>query len=111
RFAIRYEPGTRIPTGATIHLTEPDGTPLTLDVTSHGYMPLNAGSGYGGDPTWSHGAWRGRGWSERHVTDYTDPDVLTMAPFGVIDHVASATLTGPTGTDEGWGMFEHATFG
>ena len=34
-----------------------------------------------------------------------------MAPFGVIDHVASATLTGPDRVEAGWGMFEHATFG
>jgi hypothetical protein len=111
RYEIRYEPGTRIPTGATIHLSERDGTPLTMEVTSHGFMPLNAGAGYGGDPTWAHGSWKGRDWVERHVTDYTDPAVLAMAPFGVIDHVASASLTGPTGTDQGWGMFEHATFG
>lgn len=116
RYEIRYTPGTRIPTGATIHLTEPDGTPLTLDVRSHGYMPLNAGCGYGGDPTWAHGSWRGRDWTERVETDHTDPGVVAMAPFGVIDHVAGATLTryhrdGTPAAHEGWGMFEHATFG
>jgi hypothetical protein len=113
RYTLHYEPGTRIPTGASIALTEADGTPLTLEVASHGYMPLNAGPGYGGDPTWSHGAWRGRGWVERHETDYANPDVLTMAPFGVIDHVGSARLLDAAGTElaEGWGLFEHATFG
>lgn len=111
RYEIHYTPGTRIPTGATIHASERDGTPLTIEVRSHGYMPLNSGPGYGGDPTWAHGSWRGRDWVERHVTDYTDPDVLAMAPFGVIDHVASATWSGPAGSVEGWGMFEHATFG
>ena len=113
RYAIHYTSGTRIPTGATIACTEPDGTLFTLEVTSHGYMPLNAGSGYGGDPTWTHGAWRGRNWSERHETDHTDPDVSTMAPFGVIDHVGSARIVGADGTTvaEGWGLFEHATFG
>jgi hypothetical protein len=37
----------------------------------------------------------------------TDPAVLGRAPFGMIDHVARATLDGV----EGWGMFEHASFG
>ena len=36
-----------------------------------------------------------------------------MAPFGVIDHVGSARIVGADGTTvaEGWGLFEHATFG
>jgi hypothetical protein len=113
RYRIAYTSGTRLPTGASIALTEPDGTPFTMEVTSHANMPLNAGSGYGGDPTWSHGSWRGRDWVERHVTDHTDPGVVAMAPFGVIDHVASARVVDAAGATvaEGWGMFEHATFG
>ena len=37
----------------------------------------------------------------------TDPAVLGRVPFGMIDHVGRATLDG----DEGWGLFEHASFG
>ena len=32
---------------------------------------------------------------------------MARTPFGVIDHVARATCDGA----EGWGMFEHGTFG
>jgi hypothetical protein len=36
-----------------------------------------------------------------------DPDILARTPFGVIDHVGRATCDGA----EGWGLFEHGTFG
>ena len=35
------------------------------------------------------------------------PAVAGRVPFGVVDHVARAVCDGA----EGWGMFEHATFG
>jgi hypothetical protein len=107
RFDIHYTPGTRIPTGATIHLTEHDGTPITVEVTSLGYNPLNAGSGYGGDSTWNHGMWKGRDWIDRLAVDLTDPAIAGMAPYGVIDHVGRAVIDG----QEGWGLFEHSTIG
>jgi len=108
RVAVRYRPGTRDPLGATIELTERDGTPLVLEVESLGSIALNAGPGYGGDHTgWSHGAWRGRGWSERVDLRTNDPAVAAMAAFSVVDHVGRARL----GNREGWGLFEHGTFG
>jgi hypothetical protein len=107
RFETRYEPGTRIPTGTTIHLTDPDGTPITVEVTSLGYNPLNCGSGYGGDASWNHGMWKGRDWIDRHAVDLTDPAVAGMVPFGVVDHVGRAVIDGA----EGWGLFEHSTVG
>ncbi|HEX2578310.1 MAG TPA: hypothetical protein VHK88_18335, partial [Aquihabitans sp.] len=42
RIDVRYRSGTRIPEGATIHLTEPDGTPLTLEIETKGFVALNA---------------------------------------------------------------------
>jgi hypothetical protein len=33
--------------------------------------------------------------------------VAGRIPFGVVDHVARATIDG----HEGWGIFEHGTFG
>jgi hypothetical protein len=36
-----------------------------------------------------------------------DPTITGRIPFGVVDHVARATCDGV----EGWGMFEHGTFG
>lgn len=108
RVEVRYRSGTRHPEAATIHLTEPDGTPLVLEVDTLGFVALNAGPGYGGDHTgWSHGTWKGRGWIERVEVDITEPSVASMVPFCVVDHVGRARL----GEAEGWGLFELGTFG
>jgi hypothetical protein len=105
--AIRYASGTRIPTGATITCATPDGKPLRLDVEPKSHVALNLGAGYGGDPDWGHGTWKGAGFTERVTYDLTDPAVTGRAAFGVIDHVARATCDGA----EGWGLFEHASLG
>ena len=104
---IRYRSGTRHPESAVIHMAERSGKPVTVSVDTLGFVALNCGPGYGGDPVWSHGQWRGRGWVEGVVHDMTDPAVLGRVPFGVVDHVGRAVCDGA----EGWGMFEHATFG
>ena len=104
---ITYEPGTRIPTHASVTARATGGEVLELEVDSLGYIPLHIGGGYGGDPTWKHGEWRGRDWIESAVHDMTDPGLVGMFPFGVIDHVGRATCNGR----EGWGLFEHGTFG
>ena len=104
---ITYSPGTRHPESATLHLRDADRKDVRIDVTTLGFVPLHIGGGYGGDPDWSHGRWMGRGWAEGSTYDLTDPAVAGRTPFGVCDHVARATLQGA----EGWGLFEHATFG
>jgi hypothetical protein len=104
---IRYRSGTRHPEHATIHLTERGGKPVTLEVDTLGFVPLHVGAGYGGDPDWTHGQWRGENFAEGKVYDLDDPDIVARTPFGVVDHVARATFDGV----EGWGMFEHGTFG
>ncbi len=104
---IRYRSGTRHPEHATLSLTERDGKPVTVEIDTLGFVALNVGAGYGGDPEWGHGRWRGRDWIEGAVYDLTDPAVAGRVPFGVVDHVARATCDGA----EGWGLFEHATFG
>jgi hypothetical protein len=106
--AIRYAPGTRIPTGATITCTTPDGKPLRLEVESKQYVALNIGAGYGGDPDWSHGLWKGAGFTERVTYDLTDASVTGRGPFGIIDHVARVTCDDGA---EGWGLFEHGALG
>jgi len=107
RIDVAYRSGTRHPVGATIHLTEPDGSPLVMEVETRGFVALNAGPGYGGDPTWAHGSWKGRNWVERSEVDLTDPTVASMIPFSVVDHVGRATLDGA----KGFGLFELGTFG
>jgi len=104
---IRYQPGTRRATGATLHLMERGRRPITVEVESLAAMPLNCGPGYGADPEWSHGQWRGRGWVEGSVCNLVDPDVAARVPFATVDHVARATCDGA----EGWGLFEHSTIG
>jgi hypothetical protein len=103
---ITYRSGTRHPEHATIHLAQ-RGKPLTVEVDTLGFIPLHVGAGYGGDPDWSHGQWRGRNWVEGASYDLNDPTVAGRIPFGVIDHIGRATVDG----DEGWGIFEHGTFG
>ena len=70
-------------------------------------VPLHVGCGYGGDPEWSHGQWKGRGWSEVSTYDYADQAIKDRVPWGVSDHVARATLDGQVG----YGLFEHASMG
>ena len=104
---IRYTPGTRHPEGATLHLMQRGQRPLTVEIDTHGFIPLHVGAGYGGDPEWNHGQWKGRGWVEGRRYDLTDPEVAGRIPWGVVDHIGRATCDGA----EGWGIFEHATFG
>jgi hypothetical protein len=106
-FDIRYRSGTRHPEGATITLSPRTGKPFDLEIETLGFAALAAGPGYGADPHWSHGQWKGRGWVEGGTVDLTDPTVAGMIPYMTIDHVARATAEG----QEGWGLFEHASIG
>ena len=72
---IHYASGTRVPTGASITCTTPDGKPLQLEVESLLPVPLHVGGGYGGDPDWTHGQWKGAGFTERVTYDLTDESV------------------------------------
>lgn len=103
---VRYRPGTRHPEGAVLHLGR-RGQHLEVEIDTLGFVALNCGPGYGGDPDWSHGQWRGRGFAEAVTMRLDDPAVAGRIPFGVVDHVARARCDGA----EGWGMFEHGTFG
>jgi hypothetical protein len=104
---ISYAPGTRHPTRATLHMRTPDRKPLEVEVTPLLGVALHIGAGYGGDPDWVHGQWRGAGWVDSAVYDLTDPAVAGRVPWGVIDHVARARCDGA----EGYGLFEHASIG
>jgi hypothetical protein len=107
RFEVSYRSGTRHPQGARIEMTDRAGQAVVVDIETLGFVALNCGSGYGGDPDWGHGQWRGRGWVEALDLDMNDPAVAGRVPFGVVDHVARAVCDGAVG----WGMFEHGTFG
>ncbi len=106
-FDISYRSGTRHPEHVAIHLTDRQRKHVTLEIDTLGFVALNAGPGYGADPDWSHGQWKGRGWVDGGVADVSDPAVAARASMSVVDHVARATFDGA----EGWGLFEHGTFG
>jgi hypothetical protein len=109
---IRYRPGTRHPESAVLHLMQRGRRPVTVEVETRGFIPLHVGAGYGGDPDWTHGTWRGEKWVEQAAYDHNDPDVAARIPYGVIDHVAAATYIGSDGIRvKGAGVFEHGTFG
>ena len=107
RVRITYRSGSRHPEHARIELTEPDGSPLVLEVDTLAPVPLHVGCGYGGDPEWGHGQWRGRDWLDGATYDFDDPAIEARSPWGVVDHVGRATCNG----DVGWGLFEHGTIG
>lgn len=107
RVEIRYRSGTRQPEHATVHCTTPEGKPLVFDVDALTFVGLNVGAGYGGDPDWGHGQWRGPDFAEGAVYDMNDPEVAGRVPFSVVDHVGRAECEGA----EGWGLFEHGTMG
>lgn len=107
RLDIRYRSGSRHPEGATITCATRDGKPVIIDVDTLGFVALNCGSGYGGDPEWNHGQWLGREAVETSRVHYGDAAIQARVPFGTIDHVARATCDG----EEGWGMFEHMLIG
>jgi len=107
RVQIGYRSGTRHPEHALIGLTDSSGRPLRLEIDTLTAVALNVGAGYGGDPDWTHGQWRGPAWRDSAVYDLASPEVASRIPFGVVDHVARASLDGA----EGWGLFEHASIG
>lgn len=111
RLRIDYRSGTRVPTGAHVEMTAPDGSPIVLEVDTHTFVALHIGSGYGGDSDWSHGQWRGEGWSEVTSYDLDDPAVAGRIPWGVVDHAATARWHESGSTAEGRGLFEHASVG
>jgi len=108
---VRYASGTRTPTHASIDCTTPDGAPVHLEVESLLAVPLHVGGGYGGDPDWLHGMWKGEGFAERRDYDIASSEVQGRFPFGVVDHVGRVACEEAGRTSVGWGLFEHGALG
>ena len=104
---ISYVSGTRNPTHASFDLRTRDGKSLTLEVEPILGIPLAVGTGYGTDPHWQHGVWKGEEWIEGRQYDHTDPAVAGLAAFSITDYVARVNFDG----QDGWGIFEHASIG
>lgn len=114
RIDIRYRSGSRYPEGATVHLTKRDGTPATLEVEPLTAIILGLGSGYGQDPTWTHGSWKGREWSDAIDMDVNSPEAEFAAAFSVVDHASRVTWSSSGDTFDGavgYGLFEHQIIG
>jgi hypothetical protein len=107
RFDISYRPGTRAPERVEIHLSEADGRPVRVAVEPIIGMSLNIGCGYGADPEWSHGLWKGPGWVEAATYDLTDPSVAGRSAFSIVDYTARFRC----GDLSGVGIFEHGCIG
>lgn len=107
RASISYAPGTRQPTGAVLRCATPSGDDVTIEIEPLTSASLHLGAGYGGDPDWGHGQWKGPGFTERVRYQLDDPAVAARVPFGVTDHAARAWCDGA----EGFGLFEHASMG
>jgi hypothetical protein len=107
KYEVNYRSGTRIPESATITATNPDGSPLLVEVESLGHVALSAGCGYGPDPQWTHGLWKGRDWVEGATYDLNDPANLIATHYSILDHVGRAYVDGA----EGFGLFEHSCAG
>lgn len=112
RIEIDRRSGTRDVIGARVHLTEPDGMPVTIEVEPQLGLALSLGAGYGPDQVWTHGSWRGRDWALADVVDLDDEATAAMLPFSIVDHHARAVWRGGSHDGaEGWGMFEHHSVG
>ena len=89
----------------------PTASRSQLEVESLLPVPIHIGGGYGGDPDWIHGQWKGAGFTERVTYDLTDESVAGRIMFGVIDHAARAVCHEGVDGAEGFGLFEHGALG
>ncbi len=103
---LRFEEGTRMATGATWHLAEPDGTPLDIDVEVLLPVHLSKATGYGSEPDWRHGMWQGDLVVQGLRFDLTDPEVLASI-WGIKESVSRFTF----GDHVGHGLFEWLLIG
>lgn len=111
RVQVHYPSGGRMPTGATLRCTSGAGEEIGIEVGSLLAAPLHVGGGYGGDPDWTHGMWKGEKFAERLTYRLDDEAVRGRLMFGCTDHVGRAVLSEGGREVEGWGLFEHFCIG
>ena len=107
RHNVEFVAGTRAPKRATLHVTEPDGTPLEIYVEPVLPCYLMKGTGYGVEPDWRHGMWQGAQKEEGLRWDLTDPEIQ-RGLFGLAEYSSRAETSRG---DHGYGMFEFACVG
>ena len=94
------------------HCTTPDGTPVTIEVESLLAVPIHVGGGYGGDPDWGHGQWKGAGLRRAGHLRHERPG--RGRPGAVRPHRQrrpGGLARGGQGAVEGWGLYEHGVIG
>jgi hypothetical protein len=102
---LRFEPGTRKVTGATFSYFGPRGEKTTeIEVETLLPFPLLLGTGYGLEPDWKHGSYRG----DLVVQGQTVPPVdASYMDWGLTEYAAKFTYQGQVG----YGMLECAVMG
>jgi hypothetical protein len=104
--ALRFAPGTRMVTGATVTFREG----LVLEGECLRPLHLARGTGYGFDADWRHGMWHG----EELVVqkrDYAADDPANVPIAGaIVDHLARFT-TNDASDGVGYGLLEVMTMG
>jgi len=102
---LRFAPGTRSVTGATLSYYGPHGTKTAeVEVETLLAFPLLLGTGYGLEPDWRHGMYQGDLVVQGQDVPPPDPSYPT---WGLTEYAARFTH----GDHVGYGMFECAVMG
>jgi hypothetical protein len=103
--SLRFKPGTRMVTGATV--TFANG----LELTGEALRPVHLarGTGYGFDADWKHGMNQGDDLVVQRVDfDLNDPAMVPI-PGAIVDHLGRYSTN--QGDGEGWGLLEVMNMG
>ncbi len=102
---LRFAPGTRAVTGATLSYFGAHGKKTAeIEVETQLAFPLLLGSGYGLEPDWKHGMYQGELVVQGQSVPPADPSYSTWA---LTEYAAKFTYDGQVG----YGMFENAVMG
>jgi hypothetical protein len=102
---LRFTPGTRSVTGATLRYFGARGEQSAeVEVETLLAFPLLLGTGYGLEPDWKHGMYQGELVVQGQQVPPADP---TYADWGLTEYAARFT----DGDHVGYGMFECAVMG
>jgi hypothetical protein len=116
RHQMRFEPGTRFSTGATLQMNAvaddgSDGETITIEVEPLLPTYVGIGTGYGYDPDWKHGMWQGA----EPVAQFFEIDTNTPEGkarlFGLVDNGARFTYSDERGEHVGYGLYENMVVG
>jgi hypothetical protein len=103
--ALRFAPGTRMVTGATVRFAGG----LVLEGEAVRPVHLARGTGYGHDADWKHGMYQGEELVTQRIDfDHADPAMVPI-PGAIVDHLGRYSTN--EGDGKGWGLLEVMTMG